>query len=268
MPVWRFLNTGMRDGATNMALDDALLAGVGDGSSAPTVRVFGWSPPTVSLGHSQRVGDELDLDACRRAGVGVVNRPTGGRAVFHAGELTYSVAAPVGTEPLVRTIRQTHCAIGRALVAGLSRLGVAAALDETGTDPGVRRGGVSPPCFVSSGRFEVVVDGRKLVGSAQRRAGRGVLQHGSLLIDSRHADIAGFLVGLSDAERGELRRSLEAQTATLEGVLRRPVSFDETARALRAGFEEAWGADLTDGGLTASELEATETLARDYAVWR
>ena len=258
----------MRDGATNMALDDALLAGVGDGSSAPTVRVFGWSPPTVSLGHSQRAAEELDLDACRRAGVGVVNRPTGGRAVLHAGELTYSVAAPVGAEPLGRTILETYCAIGRALVAGLSRLGVPATLDETGTDAGVKRGAASPPCFASSGRFEVVVGGRKLVGSAQRRAGRGVLQHGSLLIDSRHADIAGLVAGLSGGERDELRRSLEAQTATLEGVLGRVVSFGETARAIRAGFEEAWGADMVKGALGASELEAAETRARDYAVRR
>jgi lipoate-protein ligase A len=251
-----------------MALDDALLAGVGAGSSPPTIRVFGWSPPTVSLGHSQRAADELDLAACRRAGVGVVNRPTGGRAVFHAGELTYSVAAPAGTEPLGRTVLDSYCAIGRALVAGLATLGVEAVLDEKGTDPGLRRGGPSPPCFVSSGRFEVVVGGRKLIGSAQRRAGRALLQHGSLLMDRRHADLAGFLAGLSDRERDELRASLESRTASLESVLGRAVAFDDVARAVRRGFEMEWGADLSDGCVTRAEVEGAEALATDYSVWR
>ncbi len=268
MTVWRFLNTGLRDGATNMALDEALLVSVNRGVSPPTVRVFGWLPPTVSIGHSQDPGAEIDLDACARAGVGVVRRPTGGRAVFHAGELTYSVVGPSGAAPLGATIMEAYRAIGEALVAGLAALGVAAGLEETGTDPGIRRGGASPPCFVSSGRFEVVVGGRKLIGSAQRRVGRGVLQHGSLLIDSRHAGLADLLPSLTATERAAVRRSLEARTATLEGILGRPVGFDEVAAAVRTGFAGAWDVELPEGALTDSETALTTELASTYAIGR
>jgi lipoate-protein ligase A len=268
MSVWRFLDTGLRDGATNMALDEALLACVSRGASPPTVRVFGWLPPTVSIGHSQSPDTEIDLDACARAGVGVVRRPTGGRAVFHAGELTYSVVGASGTAPLGATIMEAYRAIGEALVASLAALGVAACLEETGTDPGIRRGGASPPCFVSSGRFEVVVDGRKLVGSAQRRVGSGVLQHGSLLIDARHAGLADLLPSLTAAEREAVRRSLEARTTTLERALGRPVAFGEVAVAVRKGFAEAWGIELPEGALTDSEERLAATLASTYAITR
>lgn len=268
MSVWRFLNTGLRDGATNMALDEALLAGVDRGDSSPTVRVFGWLPPTVSVGHSQDAEAELDLDACARAGVGVVRRPTGGRAVLHAGELTYSVVGPSGEAPLGATILETYRAIGEALVAGLGALGVQAGLEETGTDPGIRRGGASAPCFVSSGRFEVVVAGRKLIGSAQRRVGRGVLQHGSLLIDSRHTGLADLLPSLTGVEREAVRRSLEARTTTLERVLGRPIAFDEVAAAVRKGFADAWGVELRDGAVSSSEDHAAAELATACAVAR
>ncbi|MBM3307120.1 MAG: lipoate--protein ligase family protein [Candidatus Eisenbacteria bacterium] len=268
MPVWRFLNTGLRDGATNMALDEALLIGAGRGASPPTVRVFGWSPPTVSLGHSQDPAAELDLAACDRAGVGVVRRPTGGRAVFHAGELTYSVVGPSGTPPLGRSIRETYRVIGEAIVAGLSLLGVRASLEETGTDPGLRRGGASPPCFVSSGRYEVVLGRRKLVGSAQRRAGRAVLQHGSVLMDMRHADLAELLASLTGEERAAVRRSLVERTTTLESAVGRPVGFDAVADAMRRGFEAAWGVKLAEGSLTSAEQSLASELARRYAIRR
>lgn len=268
MSVWRFLNTGSRDGATNMAVDEALLACVSRGASPPTVRVFGWVPPAVSIGHSQDPAAEVDVDACERAGVGIVRRPTGGRAVFHAGELTYSVVGPSGPAPLGATITEAYRAIGEALVAGLAALGVTADLEETGTDPGIRRGGASPPCFVSSGRYEVVVGGRKLIGSAQRRLGRGVLQHGSVLIDSRHAGLADLIPSLTVAEREAVRRSLEGRTTTLEGILGRPVAFDEVAAAVRTGFAAAWGVELPEGALTDSEELMVEELATACVVGR
>jgi lipoate-protein ligase A len=268
MPHWRFLNTGMRDGAANMAVDEALLAGVNDGTSPPTVRVFGWIPHTVSIGYSQDPGSEIDLAACRGAGIGVVRRPTGGRAVFHADELTYSVVGPSGVPPLGSSIMETYRAIGEALVDGVRALGVDAQLEEVGTDAGARRGGPSPPCFVSSGRFEVVVSGRKLVGSAQRRVGRGVLQHGSLLLGPRHEDLASLLPGLTAGERTALRRALSAKTTTLCTVLGRTVGFDEAARAIRGGFERAWGIALAEGVLSDSEEGTAARLASGYAIER
>jgi len=111
-----------------MAADEAILEGVDRGSSPPTLRVYAWEPPTVSIGHSQKASVELDLEACRRRGFGVVRRPTGGRAVLHAGELTYSVVGRSGEPPLGGTIAESYKAIADGLLLGLEQLGVRAEL--------------------------------------------------------------------------------------------------------------------------------------------
>ncbi len=264
MDSWRFLNTGLSDGPTNMAVDEALLRGVVLGTSPPTVRVYGWDPPTVSTGYAQDLEKELDLEACAAAGVGVVRRPTGGRAVLHAGELTYSVAGLAGRPPLGNTIMEAYLSIARALVAGVLVLGVEAGLAKTG-EPGRARGEeASPPCFVSSGRFEVVVGGRKLIGSAQRRVGRGVLQHGSLLIDTSHERLAHLLRIRDERRRASVRRSLSDKTTDLSSILGRPVEFAEVARAVRAGFEGAWRTALDPAPLTEVELAVAEELATEH----
>jgi lipoate-protein ligase A len=266
MAPWRFLNTGRADGMTNMAVDEAILKGVGRGSSPPTVRVYAWDPPAVSTGYAQDVAREIDIAACLRRGVDVVRRPTGGRAVLHAGELTYAVVGLSGLAPLGSTIRETYRAIARALLEGLLELGIEGDLERVGTAAARRGRGASPPCFVSSGRFEIVVRGKKLVGSAQRRVGRAVLQHGSLLIDGTHAGLADVIAVDDEAARRRVRELLRAKTTDLCSILERPVSFDEIARALRTGFERSWGFRLRESGLSEPEEEAARSLASGYVI--
>jgi lipoate-protein ligase A len=260
---WRFLDSGHANGVTNMAIDEAILESLIDGASPPTVRVYAWQPPTVSVGRSQRLARELDLEACRREGFGVVGRPTGGRAVLHAGELTYSVVGRVGVHPLGGSIAETYRAIADGLLAALAELGVAAALAPVATTSRGRED-VAPPCFVSAGRFEVVVQGRKLIGSAQRRSGGCVLQHGSLLLDDSHVRLADVMSLGSREEREAVRGMLRAKTTDLSSLLGRPVGFEETARAVRSGFEGAWGMKLSSGALTERETDAALAVATDY----
>ncbi len=263
MSSWRFLNSGPSDGATNMAVDEALLEGVERGSSPPTLRVYAWAPPTVSTGHSQKASIELDLEACRKRGFGVVRRPTGGRAVLHAGELTYSVVGSSGEPPLGRSIAESYQAIAGGLLLGLAELGVSAEL--AAVDTACRgRGEVAPPCFVSAGRFEVVVAGRKLIGSAQRRSGTAVLQHGSLLTDGTHVQLADVLRVRAEADRAAIRRTLASKTTDLAAILSRPVEFEELACAVRAGFERAWGFTFATGALSERESEAVRRLATEH----
>lgn len=262
MVSWRFLDTGCADGATNMSIDEALLAGVESGSSPPTVRVYAWEPATVSIGHAQDTSSELDVDKCALLGYGVVRRPTGGRAVLHAGELTYSVVGPSGRAPLGGSIAETYCAIARALLAGIAMMGVEAELAPAETTPRPRRG-ASPPCFASAGRFEIVVDGKKLVGSAQRRSGASVLQHGSLLLDASHAGLADVVRLPTEAERASMKQTLADRTTDLSSLLGRAVGFVEAAQAVRLGFERAWGIALEAGELTEVEKAAAAALATD-----
>lgn len=165
------------EGALNMGADDVLLAG-GHSDFTYTVRFYGWRRPTVSLGYSQPYAEGFDEVLAAREGVDVVRRRTGGRAVLHARELTYSVAGPAEEGPLAGGIHSTYRAIATGLEAGLARLGAEV---EVVRSRGRRRSRDQPgACFAARSRYEILASGRKLLGSAQRRAAGRILQHGSL----------------------------------------------------------------------------------------
>lgn len=238
---WRLVDTPPAPGAWNMAVDEALADGVRDGGP-PVLRVYRWSPPCLSLGRNQP-SDGYDRDALRSRGIDVVRRPTGGRAVLHHRELTYSVAA---REDELGTLRQAYAAINRALVAGLLRLGVDARLHPAGPD----RAPVPSlaPCFEQPVEGEVTAGGRKLVGSAQRRERGVMLQHGSLPIHDDQSAVPqlmlpGHVVAAGDAP------------STLAALLGREPRWDEVVDALAEGWMEAFGVGLQRGGLTALEAE-------------
>lgn len=183
---WGLLRTPPLDGAVNMAIDDVLMEEAAR-TSTTIVRLYEWSRPTLSLGRNQRAKDVYDLGRLEAESIHVVRRPTGGRAVLHWREVTYSVAAPVSA-----SLRETYDEINQLLVAALRDLGVAAEVAR----PAKRA--PSPtvaPCFEEPTGGEVVVEGRKLVGSAQYRTEHALLQHGSLLLDDDQSRIASLMVG-------------------------------------------------------------------------
>ncbi|HEU4586950.1 MAG TPA: biotin/lipoate A/B protein ligase family protein, partial [Gemmatimonadaceae bacterium] len=177
---WRVLLSEPLDGASNMALDEALMLRAGRTNEA-VLRVYGWMRPTLSLGRNQSARDKYDIEGARERGIDFVRRPTGGRAVLHHREVTYSVTAPVSA---LGTLRESYTVINRLLIHGLRLLGVdAREADPRGATP---RPGVLP-CFVVPTKGEIVAEGRKLVGSAQVREGGALLQHGSVLVDDDQA---------------------------------------------------------------------------------
>jgi len=222
-----------RDGAFHMQRDAALLETAATRGVA-VLRLYSWKPPCLSLGFMQRADELVDHDACRRAGVDVVRRPTGGRAVLHWEEITYALAAPVGEPRFGRTLAETQACIGRCLAAGLERLGVVASLSRPALDPERRL--LRAPCFASPGRAELMVVGRKLVGSAQRRTSRSFLQHGSLLVGPAHARVVEFLRPSASIPVAAARLRLERDTVTLGELLGTDPGFDALAAALAAGF--------------------------------
>lgn len=258
--VWRLLVTESADGATNMAIDEALWRGRQAGMSPPTLRFFGWAPPTVSLGYGQPLSADVDIIACRALGVGLVRRPTGGSAIYHDGperELTYSVSASAEDLGATVDLLETYRWIGTALLRGLNTLGVGAELV-----PVVASDGPIPAfCFARTGRYEIEIGGRKVVGSAQRRQGDCFLQHGSILLG---ADVPRlrtvFPTTLDPLER----------MTTLEIALGLRPRWSEVAERLAAAFELEHGLSLKPDGLSPEELERVEELVRTrYAsdVW-
>ena len=251
--TWRLLDTGARDGATNMALDEAIARGVADGTSPPTLRFFAWQPACLSLGQAQPAAD-VDFAACRALGVDVVRRPTGGRAILHTDELTYSVTARDGEPRLRGGIVESYRRLSEGLLAGLVRLGLPVAQVER-PDTHDRHDG--PVCFEVPSNYEIVFDGRKLVGSAQMRKNGVVLQHGSLPLVGDIGRICDVLTSRPDRAR------VRARAITVERALDRVVAYAEAARALSAGFASALNLEFEPGELTRQERACLEELRRD-----
>jgi lipoate-protein ligase A len=249
--AWRLLLDPPASGAWNMAVDEVLLDGVANGSGPPTVRFYEWAPPCLSLGYFQAF-EVVDLDGCRRLGVEVVRRPTGGRAILHDRELTYSVALPLRLLGDDGGVLPSYHRLSLALERGLTRLGAPVVLApeaaaQTAPDHG-------PVCFDRPSAHEILLDGRKLVGSAQVRRATAILQHGSILIEPRIERLLACL-RLPDAPAGRI----EDGVAGLDAV----GDFEPAAiaRALADAFAGEFAVNLVPGRLRPDERVAAEALS-------
>jgi len=253
--VWRLLDSGPGEGWFNMAVDEALLLCCGPGKQ-PVVRFYGWRPAAVSVGYGQDVQREVDVAACRRWGLDIVRRPTGGRGVLHEAELTYAVVWP--QDLLAEGILGSYRQVAEGLVAGLRELGVTGELVEGRHG---RRGGRTAACFLAPSWYEVVVGGRKIVGSAQRRLKMAVLQQGSLLLNVDYEKLVEVFPG-RDGREAELERA-RAKVTGLEVELGRRVDVAEVKECMTCGFEQVFGIRLESGELTAEEAELASRLAEE-----
>ncbi len=166
------------------------------------LRLYGWIKPTISLGYHQE-SDSIDLVRCRNDGVDVVRRPTGGRAILHWRELTYCIIHPVKQNEGKSTLKKIYKKIHWGLLQGFIRLGINLTPADGNRKPKIR----NPLCFASSAGTELEIDGKKVIGSAQRLIGNTVLQHGSILLSSDHLKILDYLL-LDNEEREQLRNAL------------------------------------------------------------
>ena len=233
MTTWRYLDSGPAPGAKNMAMDEKLLAEAARGGALPVLRFYTWDPPAVSLGRFQDEASSVDLAACRKHGIDIVRRITGGRSVLHDQELTYSIIARADDPQFPNDILGTYKVIAQGLLAGLRGLGVDAELVQRSGRHAekVRPYARDPACFSSPSWFELVARGRKIAGSAQRRVSGAFLQQGSVLIDYD-----------PDLEAAVIPGGGQAGVITcIREELGRAVSVDEVKRALLGGFAEAFG---------------------------
>lgn len=229
---WRLIIDGDLPGARNMARDMAMLEAVAEGASPPTLRLYGWQPPCLSLGRHQDT-EAADLAFCRAEGVDVVRRPTGGRALLHHLELTYAVVAPVGVDPLPRSLQDAYRSICKALVRAMRALKVEAELTGGEVNVHLPSPRSSVPCFEVPAGGEVVVRGRKLIGSAMRAHAGTILQHGAIVLDWDGRLQAGSM-GLADD--GSLRPHITTLGAELARELERPVLQETLVEAFSAEF--------------------------------
>ncbi len=233
---------GAHDAAENMRRDAALLAAAERGAP-PVLRVFGFSPAGITLGMNQAAAHELDLGRCAADGVGWVLRPTGGRAIFHAQEWTYALAAPRDHPEWGGSLDDAYGRTSSLVMRALLRLGVPAGLvpRRGGAPPTGPRGRGSPaaPCFASTARHEVIVSGGKLVGSAQRRTALAYLQQGSVLLGDGHLRIADYLALAADA-RERVRDALRLAAGSAAPWLGSAPPLVRFADALQAELGPRW----------------------------
>jgi lipoate-protein ligase A len=250
-------------GAWNMAVDEAILEAMDREDSLPTLRLYAWEPACLSLGYAQPLAD-VDMERLNTCGWEVVRRPTGGRAVLHTDELTYSVIAPLKEPRVAGSLLDSYQRLAGALTEALRRLALNVEIQEKAETPSVQN--ANPVCFEVPSAFEITVDGKKLIGSAQARRREGVLQHGSLPLYGDLTRILQVLVFPDEAARGRAGERLIQRATTLEAALGRPVSWQEAARAFEEAFQTVFELDLQPGGLTEIEAARAEELAqRKYA---
>ncbi|HDD56297.1 MAG TPA: lipoate--protein ligase family protein [Chloroflexi bacterium] len=256
--TWRLILSGPQPGKMNMALDAAILEAVERGTSLPTLRLYNWSPPCLSLGYSQPFSD-IDPNRLRAYGWDVVRRPTGGRAILHADELTYSVIGPK-TDPRLRGgLMDSYRRISRALFQALRYLGLPVEV-HTGKNPLARH---QPVCFENPSDYEITVNGKKIIGSAQARRKKSILQHGSLPLTGDLTRIIKALAYPSEEERSRAGEILLEKADTVSGILGQEVSWDTAARAFQEAFSDVLQLDLSEGPFTPEEIESARNLAEN-----
>ena len=264
--TWRLLVTPPARGAWNMAVDESVLEHIGRGESQPTLRLYAWAPPCLSLGHAQPFSD-ADLDRLAARGWEMVRRPTGGRAILHTDELTYSVIASSDEPHMAGSVLESYNRLALALLHAVRSLDVDAQSNPLSVEAGVpgaaNHASPNPVCFEVPSAYEITVAGRKLIGSAQARRREGVLQHGSLPLTGDLARITEGLVFPDEASRMDAARRLLSRALTVESALGRPVSWDQAALSFVHGFETQLDLCLERADLSESELRRAAELVDD-----
>lgn len=264
MRQWRLIYDFPTLGAFNMAVDEAILEAVSAGLQPPTLRLYAWNPPCLSLGYGQRSSD-VDFERAAALGWDVVRRPTGGRAILHTDEVTYSLCLPADEPIAAGSIVESYQRISGALVNGLESLGV-----QPQADKRAERSEMSGPvCFETPSHYEITVNERKLIGSAQLRRKGGVLQHGSLPVYGDLGRICDALVYPDEAAREAAKVQVRARALTLTDAFagagfeippNHLLDWEQVAQALVEGFRQTFNIHFDVQNLSESEHFSAQNL--------
>lgn len=265
--TWRLIEHPPALGAWNMAVDEAILESVFNHESPPTLRLYAWEPACLSLGHAQRVS-EANLKVLKQKGWQLVRRPTGGRAILHVDELTYAVIAHQ-SEPRVRGgVLESYLRLSKALLEALKTLGLSPKANETTSNQ--KPPTPNPVCFEVPSNYEITVNGKKLIGSAQARRKEGILQHGTLPL---YGDLTRIITALNFSDptaQADAKTRLLNHATTVERELGHAPDWKQASRAFQDAFRQVLNLDLQAGQLTEKETRRAEQLVLekyDHPSW-
>ncbi|WP_203288051.1 biotin/lipoate A/B protein ligase family protein [Metabacillus sp. cB07] len=263
--IWRFIDSGNCSPAYNMALDEVLLEWNSEGNFPPVIRFYGWNPATLSVGYFQKAEKEIDLEAVKRNGLGFVRRPTGGRGVLHDKELTYSVIVSEDHPEMPKTVTEAYRVISEGILQGFRELGLDAyfAVPRTEEEKQGLKNPRSAVCFDAPSWYELVVEGRKVAGSAQTRQKGVILQHGSILLDLDEDLLFSLFKYPSDRVKERMQKNFKNKAVAVNALRETKVTIEEAKEAFRRGFEKGLNIKLESYKLTDEEHAAVMKLAAE-----
>ncbi|KEZ50983.1 biotin/lipoate A/B protein ligase family protein [Metabacillus indicus] len=263
--IWRFIDSGNCSPAYNMALDEVLLEWNSEGNFPPVIRFYGWNPATLSVGYFQKAEKEIDFEAVKRNGLGFVRRPTGGRGVLHDKELTYSVIVSEDHPEMPKTVTEAYRVISEGILQGFRELGLDAyfAVPRTEEEKQGLKNPRSAVCFDAPSWYELVVEGRKVAGSAQTRQKGVILQHGSILLDLDEDLLFSLFKYPSDRVKERMQKNFKNKAVAVNALRETKVTIEEAKEAFRRGFEKGLNIKLESYKLTDEEHAAVMKLAAE-----
>ncbi|WP_096153451.1 MULTISPECIES: lipoate--protein ligase family protein [Bacillus] len=263
--TWRFIDSGEKSPYFNMALDEALLDWHSEGRIPPTIRFYGWNPPTLSIGYFQKVEKEVNMDAVRESNLGFVRRPTGGRGVLHDKELTYSVIVSEEHPDMPHTVTEAYRVISEGILEGFKSLGLDAyfAIPRTEEEKQGLKDPRSAVCFDAPSWYELVVEGRKVAGSAQTRQKGVILQHGSILLDIDEDLLFSLFNYPSERVKERMQKNFKNKAVAVNALRDKPVTVEEAKGAFKKGFEKGLNIHLEPYELTEEERAYVDKIVRE-----
>jgi len=239
---WRLLETGYGTAFTNMAIDKAVLVSNSRGKVPPTIRFYRWQPSAISIGYFQSLEDEVNLEICKNFGVDYVRRITGGGAVYHENELTYSIVISESHPRIPKNIMESYRIICSAIMKGLKNLGIESTYIPIN---------------------DIITNGKKISGNAQTRKEKTVLQHGTILIDVNVEKMFFLLRVPNEKIKDKLIADVKERVTSIKHVLEKEISFEQLSNAIKSGFEQEFNIELVKGILTNEEEELTKKFERE-----
>jgi lipoyl(octanoyl) transferase len=263
--VWRFIDSGNCSPSFNMALDEALLDWHSEGKFPPVIRFYGWNPATLSVGYFQNVEKEIDMAIVKSLGLGFVRRPTGGRGVLHEHELTYSVIVSEEHPEMPKTVTEAYRVISEGILKGFHHLGLEAyfAVPNTDEDREALKNPRSAVCFDAPSWYELVVEGRKVAGSAQTRQKGVILQHGAILLDLDEDKLFSVFKYPSERVKERMQKAFKSKAVAINDISPNRITLDEAKEAFYKGFAEGLNIELESYQLTEEELAYVNKIAKE-----
>lgn len=265
MEKWYYLDSGKCSASYNMALDEALLNWHSEGLIPPVIRFYEWAPATLSIGYFQKVERDIDLEAVRASNLGFVRRPTGGRAVLHDQEITYSVIVSESHPKMPETVTEAYRVISEGLLEGFRDLGLEAYFSVPDTEE--KRADLKKPksavCFDAPSWYELVVAGKKIAGSAQTRQKGVILQHGAILLSLDLELLLSVFKFETEEQKEKMRNKLPEKAVAIDRLTDRAITVEQCKTAFKRGFAKALEIELVPFELTEEQKVYVANLERE-----